>query len=146
MAMTDAPKPKAGFEQLEGDLALARVLCRQSLAHLEDCSDVWTPGNRLVRSLREFLGLPVAPLGPVATKLQTEEAQLMPDPEQTVILEYDDTKYSVLLEYDPEYGDYTASIPELSGIVTQGKTLDEAFAMAKEAAALYLEDEAEAAT
>lgn len=126
----------------EDDLSRARDLCRQSLAHLEDCSDVWTPGNRLVRSLREFLGLPVEPLGPVAAGLQTEGPQLMTDHEQAVILEYDDTKYSVLLEYDPEYGGYTATMPELSGIVTQGKTLDEAFAMAKEAAALYLEDEA----
>lgn len=44
--------------------------------------------------------------------------------------------YRVLLK--PEAG-YTASVPSLPGCITYGETVDEAIAMAKEAAELYLE-------
>ena len=49
-------------------------------------------------------------------------------------------EYSVLLLPDAEQGGYTVKVPALPGIVTQGETIDEALAMARDAIALYLED------
>jgi predicted RNase H-like HicB family nuclease len=48
-------------------------------------------------------------------------------------------EYSVLLDPDEE-GVYTVTVPALPGIVTQGETVEEALAMAREAIRLYLED------
>ena len=39
-----------------------------------------------------------------------------------------------------EEGGYTVTVPALPGYVTEGDTLDEALAMAKDAIALYLDD------
>ena len=47
--------------------------------------------------------------------------------------------YSVLLQPDPDEGGYTATLPDLLGIVTQGETFEEALAMAREAIALHVE-------
>lgn len=41
--------------------------------------------------------------------------------------------YQINIAYDPESGDYVARIPELQGLVTGGKTPDEARAMAEDA-------------
>lgn len=41
--------------------------------------------------------------------------------------------YQVNIAYDPESGDYVARVPELQGLVTGGKTLEEAQAMAEDA-------------
>lgn len=46
--------------------------------------------------------------------------------------------YRILLRKEPE-GGYTVTVPVLPGCVTYGTTLDEALAMAKEAAELYIE-------
>lgn len=48
--------------------------------------------------------------------------------------------YSIILHPDPEEGGYTVTVPALPGCVTEGDTLDEALAMARDAIALYLED------
>ncbi len=42
-------------------------------------------------------------------------------------------RYTILLDPDPEDGSYTVTVPALPGIVTQGRDLDEAIAMAKDA-------------
>ncbi|MBM2811736.1 MAG: hicB [Chloroflexi bacterium] len=47
--------------------------------------------------------------------------------------------YSIVLDPDPEVGGYTVSVPALPGVVTQGETLDEAIAMAKEAIQCHIE-------
>ncbi len=47
--------------------------------------------------------------------------------------------YTIILEPDPEEGGYTVTVPALPGCVTQGDTLEEAIAMAKDAIGLYLE-------
>jgi antitoxin HicB len=39
-----------------------------------------------------------------------------------------------------EEGGYTATVPALPGLITQGDTLDEALAMARDAIVLYIED------
>lgn len=48
-------------------------------------------------------------------------------------------KYTILLEPDPEEGGYTVTVPSLPGCVTQGDTLEEAIAMAKDAIRLFVE-------
>lgn len=47
--------------------------------------------------------------------------------------------FTVLLEPDPDDGTYTVTVPALPGIVTQGDSIDEAIAMAKDAIALHIE-------
>ena len=47
--------------------------------------------------------------------------------------------YTVLLEPDPDEGGFTVTVPELPGCITQGETLDEALARAREAIALHVE-------
>lgn len=42
-------------------------------------------------------------------------------------------RYTILLDPDPEDGSYTVTVPALPGIVTQGKDLEDAIAMAKDA-------------
>lgn len=46
--------------------------------------------------------------------------------------------YRILLRREPE-GGYTVIVPSLPGCVTYGETIEEAIAMAKEAAELYIE-------
>jgi predicted RNase H-like HicB family nuclease len=48
-------------------------------------------------------------------------------------------RYSVLLTTEPEEGGYSVTVPTLPGLVTQGETLDEALANAREAIAFHLE-------
>lgn len=47
--------------------------------------------------------------------------------------------YTVLLEPDLDDGGFTVTVPELPGCITQGETLDDALAMAREAIALHVE-------
>jgi antitoxin HicB len=47
--------------------------------------------------------------------------------------------YTIILEPDPDEKGYTVSVPALPGCVTQGQTLEEAIAMAKDAIRLYIE-------
>jgi antitoxin HicB len=47
--------------------------------------------------------------------------------------------YTIILEPDPDEGGYTVTVPTLPGCVTQGETLEEAIAMAKDAIRLYIE-------
>lgn len=47
--------------------------------------------------------------------------------------------YSVVLEPDPE-GGYTAIVPALPGVVTEGATVEESLANAREAILLCIED------
>jgi antitoxin HicB len=42
-------------------------------------------------------------------------------------------RYTVLLDRDPEDGSYTVTVTALPGIVTQGRDLEDAIAMAKDA-------------
>ncbi len=48
-------------------------------------------------------------------------------------------RYTILLYPDEEEGGYTVLVPALPGVVTQGETLEEAMAMAKEAIGLHIE-------
>lgn len=41
--------------------------------------------------------------------------------------------YTILLDRDPEDGSYTVTVPALPGIVTQGRDLEDAIAMARDA-------------
>lgn len=49
-------------------------------------------------------------------------------------------RYTVLLTPELEDGGYSVSVPALPGCHTQGDTLEEALANAREAIRLYLED------
>ena len=48
--------------------------------------------------------------------------------------------FTIVLDPDPEEGGYAVSVPALPGCITQGDTVDECIANAKEAIQLYLED------
>ena len=48
-------------------------------------------------------------------------------------------EYTILLDPDEEEGGYTVTVPALPGCVTQGETLDEAIAMARDAIAGFIE-------
>jgi len=50
-----------------------------------------------------------------------------------------DYQYTIILDPDLEEGGYTVTIPALPGCVTQGETIEEAIAMAKDAIRLYIE-------
>lgn len=47
--------------------------------------------------------------------------------------------YSIVVDPEPE-GGYTVTVPALPGCITQGETVEECLANAKEAIALYVED------
>ena len=49
-------------------------------------------------------------------------------------------RYTILLTQDPEDGGYTVKVPALPGCNTQGDTLEEAIANAREAISVYVED------
>ena len=48
-------------------------------------------------------------------------------------------RFMIILHPDPEEGGYSVSVPALPGVATQGETIEEAIAMAKEAIALHIE-------
>jgi predicted RNase H-like HicB family nuclease len=48
-------------------------------------------------------------------------------------------EYTIILHPDVEEGGYTVTVPALPGCVTQGETLEEAIAMAKDAIRLHIE-------
>jgi antitoxin HicB len=47
-------------------------------------------------------------------------------------------RYTILLHEDQEQGGYWVTVPSLPGVLTQGDTLEEAMAMAREAVGLHL--------
>jgi predicted RNase H-like HicB family nuclease len=47
--------------------------------------------------------------------------------------------YTIILHPDTEEGGYTVTVPALPGCITQGETLEEAIAMAKDAIRLHIE-------
>jgi predicted RNase H-like HicB family nuclease len=47
--------------------------------------------------------------------------------------------YTIILHPDRDEGGYTVTVPALPGCVTQGETLEEAIAMAKDAIRLYID-------
>jgi antitoxin HicB len=47
--------------------------------------------------------------------------------------------YTILLDPDPETGSFTVTVPALPGVMTQGDTVEEAIAMAKDAIQLHVE-------
>ena len=47
--------------------------------------------------------------------------------------------YTIILHPDAEEGGYTVTVPALPGCITQGETLEEAIAMAKDAIRLHIE-------
>ncbi len=49
-------------------------------------------------------------------------------------------RYTILLTPDPEDGGYTVRVPALPGCNTQGDTLEEAIANAREAISAYIAD------
>ena len=49
-------------------------------------------------------------------------------------------RYTIFLHPEPEEGGYSVSVPALPGCHTQGETIEEAIAMAKDAIKLYVED------
>ncbi len=48
-------------------------------------------------------------------------------------------RYTIILQPDPEEGGYTVTVPALPGVVTQGESVEEAIAMAKDAIHLHIE-------
>ncbi len=48
-------------------------------------------------------------------------------------------KYTIIIEPETEEGGYTVTVPSLPGCVTQGETIEEAIAMAKDAIRLFVE-------
>ena len=50
-----------------------------------------------------------------------------------------DRRYTIILYPDTEEGGYTVTVPALPGCITQGETIEEAIAMAKDAIQLYIE-------
>lgn len=48
-------------------------------------------------------------------------------------------QFTIILHPDPEEGGYTVTVPSLPGCITQGETLEEAIAMAKDAIRLHVE-------
>ena len=48
--------------------------------------------------------------------------------------------YSIVLDPDPDEGGYSVTVPALPGCVTQGDTVEECLANAREAIELYLAD------
>ena len=48
-------------------------------------------------------------------------------------------QYTIILHPDTEEGGHTVTVPALHGCVTQGETLEEAIAMAKDAIRLHVE-------
>jgi predicted RNase H-like HicB family nuclease len=48
-------------------------------------------------------------------------------------------QYTIILHPDIEEGGYTVTVPALPGCVTQGETVEEAIAMAKDAIRLHVE-------
>ncbi|HEX5418070.1 MAG TPA: type II toxin-antitoxin system HicB family antitoxin [Chloroflexota bacterium] len=49
-------------------------------------------------------------------------------------------EYSIILEPNPEEGIYTVTVPALPVCMTQGKTVEECIARAKEAIAAWIAD------
>ena len=47
--------------------------------------------------------------------------------------------YTVLLDPDPDTGTYTVTVPALPGVVTQGDSIEDAIAQAKEAIQVHIE-------
>ena len=47
--------------------------------------------------------------------------------------------YTIILHPDEEQGGYTVTVPTLPGCITEGDSIEEAIAMAKEAIQLYIE-------
>lgn len=47
--------------------------------------------------------------------------------------------YTVILHPEPEAGGYSVTVPALPGCVTQGETIEEAIAMARDAISLYIQ-------
>jgi antitoxin HicB len=48
-------------------------------------------------------------------------------------------QYTIILHPNPEEGGYTVTVPALPECITQGETLEEAIAMAKDVIRLYVE-------
>ncbi|MBI4317062.1 MAG: type II toxin-antitoxin system HicB family antitoxin [Chloroflexi bacterium] len=48
-------------------------------------------------------------------------------------------QYTIVLEPDPQEGGYTVTVPALPGVITQGETIEEAIAMARDAIKLHIE-------
>jgi antitoxin HicB len=47
--------------------------------------------------------------------------------------------YAVLLDPDPDSGTYTVTVPALPGVVTQGDSIEDAIAQAREAIQVHIE-------
>jgi antitoxin HicB len=50
-----------------------------------------------------------------------------------------DREYTIVLDPDDDGDGYTVTVPALPGCITQGQTVEEAIAMARDAISLYLE-------
>lgn len=48
-------------------------------------------------------------------------------------------QYTIILHPDIEEGGYTVTVPTLPGCITEGDTIEQAIAMAKDAIQLYIE-------
>ena len=48
--------------------------------------------------------------------------------------------YSIVVDPDPDDGGFTVTVPALPGCITQGESIEECLANAREAIALYIED------
>jgi predicted RNase H-like HicB family nuclease len=48
-------------------------------------------------------------------------------------------EFTIVLDLDEDGDGYTVTVPALPGCITQGRTLDEALAMARDAITLFIE-------
>lgn len=48
-------------------------------------------------------------------------------------------EYTIILHPDSEQGGYTVTVPSLPGCITEGDSIEQAIAMAKDAIQLYIE-------
>lgn len=48
-------------------------------------------------------------------------------------------EYTIILHPDEEQGGYTVTVPSLPGCITEGDSIEQAIAMAKDAIQLYIE-------
>jgi site-specific recombinase XerD/predicted RNase H-like HicB family nuclease len=134
---------------------LAARLAAAAADHRSGCHSR-APAGRLGRSAPKGQSHPAPPsgspgtgdgAGPRRRRPEAQDPVLDPRPGRdhgrrvsgSAVMSSPVRTYSIVVDPDPE-GGYTVTVPALPGCITQGETIDECIANAKEAIALYLED------
>ena len=58
----------------------------------------------------------------------------------SALMEANMRTFSIVVDPDPNEGGFTVTVPALPGCITQGESIEECLANAREAIALYIED------